>query len=87
MGRWGNSSGQGGLAAIADALRWNATLLELHLDRASLGPSEAETLAAVLPANQTLVTLGLRSNALADAGTAVLAAALATPAAHSMVKS
>ena len=85
MGRWADSCGQGGLSAIVDALRWNATLLELHLDRASLGPSEAETLATGLAVNQTLVTLGLRSNALADDGTAVLAKALGSAALRTLV--
>ena len=63
------------VVVLAEVLKWNLSLTELHLFR-DIGDAGAAVLAEALRQNSSLTTLNLSDNNIDDAGTAGLAEAL-----------
>ena len=64
---------------IYDALRVNSSLTSLSINKCSLAPSHATTLAEALLDNMSLSSLNLDSNTIEDAGFFMIAEALRMP--------
>eukprot|EP00667_Euglena_gracilis_P035070 EG_transcript_63133 len=77
---WGdftdNNIGRDGPQHLAAALKENATLQKISLDRNNIGDQGAQHLAAALRQNSTLCELSLYGNNIGVPGAASLAAAL-----------
>ena len=71
-----NFIGDAGCAAIADALKHNAALKVLYLQRNRIGCAGAAALALALCENHALTFVDVHENAIGDDGAEALAAAL-----------
>ncbi|KFZ68866.1 Protein NLRC3, partial [Podiceps cristatus] len=71
-----NAIGDEGMAALSAALKVNTTLVDLHLQVASVGAAGAQALAEALMVNKSLQILDLRGNSIGVAGAKAMANAL-----------
>ena len=72
----GNEIAAPGAAALAEALKKNSTLTDLHMHRNAIGDAGAEALAAALETNQGLQHLTVSDNKIGGAGVAAFGNAL-----------
>merc|ERR1711935_323281 len=69
----GNSIGDAGAAAIAEALKTNTAVTFLRLDYNSIGDAGAAAIAEALTTNTAVTSLNLNSNRIGDAGAVEIA--------------